>query len=316
MKKNKKKVSFKEAVKLLNEGKVVALPTETVYGLAARVDKPEALRKVFALKKRPLSLPLILHCQNVDEALKLFSKNKKILKKLFLKFSPGPITLVGEKSKSAPSLVTGGKKTVAVRIPSHPLFLRILKEVGVPLAAPSANPHKKLSPTKASLVLKGMRDAVFVLDGKECAQGLESTLVYPKGKTLHILRPGPITQKKLENFLKKEKLEFKIKKSYEKNMPGSLKNHYTPASPVYLIETEKNLSQIKDFLKKKGLEKAKEVKLSSSPSQTAKSLYLKMATLSEKNKCLFIVKRKKQSGDLWDAIWDRVEKASFKKFKL
>lgn len=298
----------------------MALPTETVYGLAGRIDKKKTLEKIFSLKKRPLFDPLIVHCYDQKQALKYLSGDKSFIKKLFDHFSPGPLTVVAPKNKKISNLITARKKTVAIRIPKHPLMRRVLKELPVPLAAPSANPYSQISPVCAKDVLLAFPGKVFVLDGGKCQKGLESTIVFPdvKKKKIFILRPGMITKKSIESFIKKQNLPWTVEIKKEAFIPGGQKSHYKPAVPLYIVESEKTDKEIKQFLTKKFPDKnPKRLKMGSSPQRTAQTLYSDLRRLSsQKENIIFVQKREKQKGGLWETIWNRLHKASSKKYKI
>ena len=315
-----KKVCFSTALSLLKKGEVVALPTETVYGLAGRIDKKQALESIFQLKQRPFFNPLIVHCYDKRQALKNLSGDSWLIELLFDYFSPGPLTLVGEKSKAISSLITAGKKTVALRIPKHRLIRKILKKLPVPLAAPSANVYGRVSPVTAQQVLSSFSKKLVVLDGGKCEGGLESTILYPKveKKKIFILRPGMITKEQIESFLRKRKINFTVEKKQDSFQPGGQKSHYKPLAPLYIFETDKPIREIKAFLSKK-FPKLNfcRLLLDSSPQIAARTLYSQLRELSiGKNNLIFVHKNKKQSGHLWETIWDRLKKASSGSFKI
>lgn len=314
------KVNFKEALSLLINGKTVALPTETVYGLAGRVDREKTLEKIFLLKKRPFFNPLIVHCRDKKQALECFSSNTSLIAKLFDHFSPGPFTVVGQKSKDISPLITAGRDTVAVRIPQHPLMRKVLKNIPVPLAAPSANPYSKVSPVKANHVSSYFNKQVPVLDGGVCKKGLESTIVFPDPweKKIFILRPGMVTKKAIESFIKKYKKGWTVEYKTDPFQPGGQKSHYKPGVPLYVLETEKPVKEIKRFLLKKFPNyQLKKLRMESSPQKTARLLYYRLRQLSNKKTSLiFVQKTKKHQGGLWETIWDRLNKASSGYYKF
>ena len=315
-----KKVSFKKALSLLREGEVVALPTETVYGLAGRIDQKKTIEKIFQLKKRPLFDPLIVHCYDKKQALQHLSGDQFFIETLFDFFSPGPLTVIGKKNKKIFPIITAGKTTAALRIPQHPLTRKILKELSAPLAAPSANLYGKVSPVKASHVLSSFNKKVPVLDGGDCKKGLESTIIFPhiKKKKIFIVRPGMITKERLEVFLKKHKMDFTVEYRTGAYQPGGQKSHYKPQVPLYILETQKKEKAIKQFLSKKFPDKnLKQLELESSPQKTARLLYSHLRKFSNKKENLiFIRKTKKQSKGLWETIWNRLDKASSGYYKL
>ena len=191
----------------MKAGEAAALPTETVYGLGASLSAKAGLKKIFHIKKRPFSDPLIVHCRNITEALGLTSAaDVSLIRLLWKNFSPGPLTLVLPKSRKVPDIVTGGQSTVALRIPSHPLIRSVLKALGQPIAAPSANMFGRASPTRAEHVLQGLKGQAPVLDGGPCSHGLESSIVQLDflQKRLIILRPGAVSKERLNSFSQRE----------------------------------------------------------------------------------------------------------------
>lgn len=316
----KKAISFKKALSLLLKGEVVAIPTETVYGLAGRIDKEKTLKKIFALKKRPLFNPLIVHCYNQKQALEYISGDTSLIEMLFDCFSPGPLTLVAKKNRKISPLITAGKSTVALRIPRQTLTRKLLKHLAVPLAAPSANPYGKVSPVRALHVLNSFQNKVPVLNGGLCQKGLESTIVFPdkKRKKIFILRPGIVTKKQLEMFVHKKKLDLTVEYKKDPFQPGGQSRHYKPDVPFYIIETQKTEKEIRSFLLKKFPDKKiKKLCLDPSPYQSARILYSKMRKLSkDKKSILFIKKQEDQKKGLWEVIWNRLNKAASAKYKI
>jgi len=235
------------AVAMLRGGEVVALPTETVYGLAADALNPVAVAKIFEAKERPHFDPLIVHIPNktmLYEVAEVPAEIAKTVTQLVETFWPGPLTILLPKKPVIPDLVTAGLPTVAVRQCEHPIFHRILKNFGGPVAAPSANRFGGLSPTSASLVLDQLDGRIpLVVDGGACARGLESTIVRvlpsspgaPK-PIIEVLRPGPITEDDLKKF---GKVVFaKRNEAVEDSAPeapGMLATHYAPRTPLRLL---------------------------------------------------------------------------------
>lgn len=225
--------------KRLREGELVAVPTETVYGLAANALDAKACTRIFRAKRRPATDPLIVHLHGTAELSGVCVPNASALK-LAKAFWPGPLTLVLPKTASVPSVVTAGRDSVAVRVPAHPLFRRLLKLAGLPLAAPSANPFGYVSPTTARHVHDGLRSRIhYILDGGAAPIGLESTIVdvrderHPK-----LLRPGAITCSQLEAVLGRPVATSKPAAPKSDNQaqlaPGMLSSHYSPRTPVEL----------------------------------------------------------------------------------
>ncbi|MEY2537839.1 MAG: L-threonylcarbamoyladenylate synthase [Verrucomicrobiota bacterium] len=222
------------AVKLLQEGEVVALPTETVYGLAADALKPEAVLKIFEAKERPHFDPLIVHLPDLgwfERVADVPTQEKQLVMELIGRFWPGPFTLVTAKRGVVPEIVTAGLQTVAVRISAHPVFSEVIQAFGGPLAAPSANRFGKISPTEAHHVLDELDGRIpMILDGGSTLHGVESTVVSVTGGKIRILRPGPVTREQLSDFAQVE-----IAPATEKiSAPGQLPSHYAPTTPLKL----------------------------------------------------------------------------------
>lgn len=243
---------------LLHKGFVVALPTETVYGLAADASNAEAVRQIFEIKGRPLIDPLIVHIYKAEEAPTLVDVDAlrsswaavpgagsaiDILGKLARAFWPGPLTLVLPKLPTVSDLVTAGRPSVAIRVPAHPLMRAVLKETGLALAAPSANPFGYISPTTAEHVRESLGEKVpYILDGGPCERGLESTildLTCPE-EGPRLLREGPISREKIEQVLGRPVKCWTqsncAQASKGELAPGSLHRHYSPSKPLYLYE--------------------------------------------------------------------------------
>jgi L-threonylcarbamoyladenylate synthase len=247
--------SIRRAVTLLQSGEVVALPTETVYGLAADALNAEAVEKIFAAKDRPHFDPLIVHVphkNNLWEIADIPADISKTVIQLVETFWPGALTLLVPKKPVIPDLVTAGLPSVAVRQCDHPIFHRIIKNLGGPIAAPSANLFGCLSPTSAALVLDQLEGRIpLVVDGGACAEGLESTIVKilpgnPK-PIIQILRPGPITAEDLKKFGKVVFLDRnEAVEDSAPEAPGRLATHYAPRKPLRL------LTKPEDFVPEEG----------------------------------------------------------------
>ncbi|MDP1579563.1 MAG: L-threonylcarbamoyladenylate synthase [Candidatus Didemnitutus sp.] len=224
----------------LQRGELVALPTETVYGLAAHALDAKACRKIFTAKRRPANDPLIVHVSGLRDAEKLaeFNDAARVLAR---RFWPGPLTLVLPKRDVVPAIVTSGQATVAVRAPAHPLARCLLKLSGLPLAAPSANLFGYVSPTSAAHVVNGLGGRIrYVLAGGECNVGVESTIVdLSVPKQWRLLRPGAITPTQISAALRKKGIKF-VQKKPGKNLlvplaPGMLDQHYSPRTKFALM---------------------------------------------------------------------------------
>ena len=287
----------------LIKGNPVALPTETVYGLAANSLNPDAVIRIFKIKRRPHFDPLIVHISDISEINKYCRNIPDDVFKLSEKLSPGPITYVIKKRKIIHDLVTSGLKTVAIRIPSHPLFLRVLKEIKFPLSAPSANLFGRISPTSAKEVLKELNGKInYILDGGKCRIGIESTILGFIDGEIIILRPGYITKSEIENILGK-KIFFR-KHHGAVLSPGLMKSHYAPRTPLYFIE---------GYINNKALLKYNagffDISKYKSLNNIASNLFSELRKFDEKNFDFIITERVINSG-IGYAINDRLEKAS------
>jgi L-threonylcarbamoyladenylate synthase len=233
------------AAELLREGEIVAIPTETVYGLAGNALSENAVLKIYEAKDRPRFNPLIIHIASVEQ-MGLYSKNisdKCLL--LAKKYSPGPITFLLTKKDLVPDLVTAGSDKVAIRIPDHPLTLQLLKKLDFPLAAPSANPSGYVSPVTAQHVLDGLNNKIsYILDGGECKVGVESTIVGFENDDVIIHRLGGIGIEEIEKTLQ-QKVRMKLI-AEEPESSGQLKSHYATNKPLYYGDIKKLLQKFKD----------------------------------------------------------------------
>lgn len=222
---------IERAVTILRRGGIVGVPTETVYGLGASLESSTGLARVFATKGRPVDHPLIAHVSDVAAARRLSSDWPEVADLLARTFWPGPLTLVVPAADDVPTTVTGGRSTVAVRVPSHPLFRGLLAALGAPVAAPSANRFGEVSPTSAEHVLRDLGDDVdYVLDGGPSEIGLESTIVDCTCSPPQILRPGAVTNEMLEEVL------TTAGPSGPARAPGMLDRHYAPRCRLVLVE--------------------------------------------------------------------------------
>lgn len=233
-----------KAIEILNDEDVVAIPTETVYGLAGNIYSEKAIRRIFEVKGRPLFNPLIVHLHSITQIDEITSEFPSKAKLLADAFWPGSLTLVLKKKAHIPDLITAGKNTVAVRIPNHPITLRLLKELSFPLAAPSANPFNRISPTSASHVESYFQNEIkMVLEGGNCQNGLESTIIGFENNEPVLYRLGSIALEDLERVVGK----IRINNTNETApiAPGMLAKHYSPQTKTYLVNDVEEF--IKDF---------------------------------------------------------------------
>ncbi len=234
----------REAVRLLEQGEVVALPTETVYGLAGDVQAPDAIAKIFEAKERPSFDPLIVHLPRRDllpEVAVVEDTLDAALRPLMETFWPGPLTFILPKQPDLSDAVTAGLPTVAVRMSAHPVFKRVIHDFGRPLAAPSANRFGRISPTSASAVQEELDGRIpLILDGGACASGLESTIIRieptERKPIAHILRQGPITAEMLKKHVKIAKPKPSPSTTVTVEAPGQTESHYAPNTPLRLLE--------------------------------------------------------------------------------
>lgn len=226
--------SVSEAARQLKEGEVVAIPTETVYGLAGNAFEPKALAKIFAAKERPTFDPLIVHIADIAQLTDIAKDIPDAAYKLARAYWPGPMTMILPKKDCIPDLCTSGLPSVAVRFPSHPVAQAIIKESGLPLAAPSANLFKHVSPTTAEHVAAQLADRIAgIVDGGACSVGVESSIISLVGEPT-VLRPGAVTPEMFAKILG----EVKVKESTSKPgqamaAPGQCDTHYKPQVPLY-----------------------------------------------------------------------------------
>jgi len=241
-----RKKAVARAVDLLCKGEVVALPTETVYGLAADALKPIAVAKIFEAKDRPRFDPLIVHLPSRDWLEKIVDvsvQDRQLILKLADKFWPGPLTMVLPKRQIVPEIVTAGLDTVAVRISAHPVFAEIVRELDQPLAAPSANRFGRVSPTTAQHVMDELGGRIsLIIDAGSTEHGIESTIVIVREDSIGVLRRGPITAEQLSEFAKID-LVTPARKAYA---PGQFPSHYAPKTPLRLIDNVETFSPKKN----------------------------------------------------------------------
>lgn len=288
-----------EAVGVLRGGGVVALPTETVYGLAGAFDSPGAVEAIFEVKGRPSFDPLILHVLDDAQARMLVASWPPEATALARRFWPGPLTLVLPRASVVPDRITAGLPTVAVRAPAHPLFREVLAAVGTPLAAPSANRFGKTSPTAAAHVVAEFGGRVPVVDGGPCEVGVESTVVAVEPGRLQILRPGAVTDEMLRDCVGEG---VEIGHGARGDSPGHLKQHYQPEAPLHLVREPGEPER---------WEGLPEMPLGSNPVLVARDLYGDLRRFSRLHPGGFVVRLDRHPrGGMWRAIRDRLERAA------
>ena len=228
---------------LIRSGEVVGMPTETVYGLAANALDPAAAARIYKAKGRPSDNPLIVHIADYAMIDRLVAGKPLLADRLAEAFWPGPLTMIFPKSELVPFATTGGLDTVAVRMPSHPAAQALIRESGLPLAAPSANLSGRPSPTKASHVLHDMDGRIpLILDGGECQVGVESTVIAVGEESVRLLRPGGITVEMLSRFcdvMVDDGGLHQLKEGDQVLSPGMKYKHYAPRASVVLLDGER-----------------------------------------------------------------------------
>lgn len=225
------------AVSLLQKGEVVALPTETVYGLAADALSPDAVAKIFEAKERPRFDPLIVHLPSRDWLERLAAPQanaRAVVEQLINHFWPGPLTLLLPRRSLVPDIVTAGLTSLALRMSAHPIFAEVTRSLGRPLAAPSANRFGRISPTSAAHVFEELAGRIpLIIDAGLTIHGLESTIVRPEADCLTILRPGPVTREELSRF---GDVRGAAGTGARPLAPGQLSSHYAPRTPLRIVE--------------------------------------------------------------------------------
>jgi L-threonylcarbamoyladenylate synthase len=299
-----------EALSLLAAGEPVALPTETVYGLAADALNPAACAKIFEAKDRPLSDPLIVHLPSADW-LPRIARPTPLADALAEKFWPGPLTLVLPRNPEVPDIVTAGQETVAVRQSAHPDFALVASRFGRPLAAPSANRFGRISPTTAAHVEAELGGRIpLILDGGPCSHGIESTIVLVRPGSLQILREGPVTTSDLAAFAPVESAS-----AVGIATPGSLKSHYAPRTPLTIEQNPLPLGPRDGLLawsqNPPGFLKTEFLSPSLDLREAAANLYGAMRRLDEAGLDRIVAEPVPSTG-IGAAIMERLRKASAK----
>ena len=303
--------NIKKAIKYLNNNHCVAIPTETVYGLAANAYSNRATKKIFKLKRRPKNNPLIVHYDSLEKLMNDCEVNELFFK-LFKKFSPGPISYVLQLKKNSKisKNVTNGKKTLAVRFPSHGITRNLLKKINYPLAAPSANISNRISPVTAKDVFDELGNKVkYILEGGKCKIGLESTIVNLTGKP-NILRLGGIPKNKISKFFNsKEDLTKKSKVI----TPGMGKSHYSPNIPIRLNISKPKKNEAFLLIQKKNKKDKNYFYLSKNRNlaEAGKNLYKTLRNIKKKGFASIAVEKIPNHG-IGETINDRLIRAAKK----
>lgn len=321
-------IAVEEAVNLLKAGEVVALPTETVYGLAANAFNPDAVAKIFEVKGRPSNNPIIVHVSSISMAKKCVNQWTTEAQKLANNFWPGPLTIVLPKSDVIPSIVTAGGETVGIRFPAHPVIQKVIEKCGFPLAAPSANISSRISPTTAEHVFKQLGNKIkLIIDGGACAVGIESTVFDIASHPPRVLRPGIIHEESLFAALggKIEKSGITNTQSGVLRSPGLLKKHYAPLAKLVCVEWQ-TVDDLMENLKKLGcdpkytrilaysnlpqdLKSWKTTLMPKKATAYARALYAELHRCDEEGAQWIIVQTPPHLPQ-WEAIHDRLRRAA------
>ena len=308
-----------KAAEILSRDELVAIPTETVYGLAANIYSDSAIKKIFELKKRPFFNPLIVHIHSMEQVMELavdFPEKAQLLAKAFW---PGSLTLILKKQAAVPDLITAGSSTVGIRMPHHDLTLKLLKSLPFPVAAPSANPFTHISPTTAQHVKNYFDGALeMVLDGGDCKNGIESTIVGFENKEAVVYRLGSISLEDIRAVV--GNVTLKNNKEKAPNAPGMLEKHYAPQTKTYLVENianfiaqhpDQKIGLLLHIKEPKELEVVKTIYLTETGDlkEAASKLYSAMHELDKLDLDLIVAQRLPDTG-LGKSINDRLERAT------
>ena len=302
------------AAKHIQEGNLVAFPTETVYGLGANALNPLAVAKIFEAKQRPSFDPLIVHIGTLSQLAQLVKESDERIYKLAEKFWPGPLTIVLPKSDIIPDLVTSGLSTVGIRMPGNDIALDLIRTSGCPIAAPSANKFGRISPTTALHVKKQLPGVDYILDGGKTTVGIESTIIRLTDKGFQILRNGIITKEDLEAIIPHD-ANSEIESL---SAPGMLKSHYSPRKKLLIADensSNTNLSKAGLISFSGELEKAyaKVIRVSDKKDlkDYAVNMFEAMHTFEDDNDIETIIAEPVEETGIGIAIMDRLRKAEF-----
>lgn len=304
------------AATLLRRGELVAIPTETVYGLAANALDTDAVMKIYATKKRPTFNPLIVHVAETNDISKYAKDIPLNMWRLAERFSPGPLTYVLPRKSIIPDVVTGGGDTVALRVPAHPMAHELLTLIDFPLAAPSANPSGYISPVTAAHVAAELGKQIpYVLDGGECTVGLESTVVAFDGDKVLVLRAGGVTLEALQEVCS----QVEMRTGASAGSPGLLKSHYAPRTRLVVGNLARLADEyaghklavlaLSDFPRAENIISSEILAANGDLAIAARHLFAAMRRLDQSGADLIIAERMPEHG-FGIAINDRLERAS------
>ncbi|HEY2784031.1 MAG TPA: L-threonylcarbamoyladenylate synthase [Fimbriiglobus sp.] len=295
--------SIRRTAALVRAGGLVAFPTETVYGLGVNALDEAAVLRLFRAKGRPATNPVIVHVADATDVHQVADEWPESARILAAKFWPGPLTLVLPKAASVPAAATAGGPTVAVRCPAHPVALALLREAGVPIAAPSANRSGELSPTTAAHVVQSLGDRIdAVLDGGPCSVGIESTVLDVTGQSPHILRPGPITGPMIETII--GPITGGRISDGPARSPGQSPRHYAPRTAVELAENLIEAEAIRRALERAGF-RVHFLTFPDQPDRAAAELYARLHALDDGSWDRIVIVLPPDRPE-WAAVRDRI----------
>jgi len=306
------RASIRRAARLIRQGKLVAFPTETVYGLGANALDAAAVRRIFEAKGRPSSSPLIVHVDSVERARELVAEWPDAAVKLAERFWPGPLTLVLPKRSVVPDVVTAGLGTVGVRMPDHPVALELIREAGVPIAAPSANPFTGLSPTEAEHVRAALRERVdYLIDGGAAPVGIESTVLSLASGAPVLLRPGMVSREEIEVVVGPLGGPVTSGAEAAHPSPGLHRKHYAPATPLLLVEEGRLPAKGRGayLWRRTPAAAARAIRMPATPAGYAARLYGLLHELDREGWDWIAVEAPPESA-AWEAVRDRLRRAS------
>ena len=333
--KNPKSSQIRQAAKIIRSGKLVAFPTETVYGIGANALDPSAVKRIFVAKGRPSDNPLIVHISDIADLGILVDHIPESSFDVIDKFWPGPLTIVFKKSKIVPKIVTGGLDTVAIRMPKNKIANMLIVEAGTPIAAPSANIAGRPSPTTAKHVIDDLSGRIsMILDGGHTKIGIESTVIDLSRNTPMLLRPGGITLEQLQKVLGKVAIHpiiYGKKTKSAHRSPGMKYRHYSPRAKIILIQgtkskVNKKISQLVQYYKNQGLHvgilsmeknstKSDMIRfIGNNPNRIASNLFKSFREFDDRKIDIVLAQEISQKG-IGLGIMNRLGKAAYKKIK-
>jgi L-threonylcarbamoyladenylate synthase len=313
-------VEIETAVQALRDGELVAFPTETVYGLGANAQNPAAVGKIFEVKGRPPTHPVIVHLDSPRYLHRWVREVPDAAMRLAEAFWPGPLTMVMPRAVSVHDVITGGQDTIAVRVPSHPMAQQLLTAFGGGIAAPSANRYGRLSPTRAEHVREELGEAVrVILDGGECQIGLESTIVAFEGAAVRLLRPGSVTAAQIRALVG----ELMVgPDATSPRVPGGAPTHYSPTTPMTIVPAGeidaqadaqsaggRRIAVLAQRLPLRAHKYVTWINAGRRPETFGRDLYTNLRTL-DKAGCQRILVQAAPDGEPWEAIRDRLLRAA------